>query len=171
MDKLEKFINDNREALNAYDPDPAIWERIKKPGPLSFRQVFNRAAMIIIIIGISIVIVMRAGIDGDWPDQNLSAENPDLKETEIYYNNKVQQLMDDAQPLFTANPDIERELMIDIKHLDSICMEIKEDLKDNISNQEVIGALVMNYRIKIDILEEILEILGEQEKNFKEDKI
>jgi hypothetical protein len=172
MDKLEKFIKDNRKALNAYEPDPAIWDNIRKPGRYSVRKIFNRAAMIIILIGTTIGITLLAGKVINLPGQTKMAnDNSELKETELFYNNKLNILMEEAQPFLTANPDIERELMIDINLLDSICMDIKEDLKDNISNQEVIEALILNFRIKVEILEEMLEILDSQENNGKVDNI
>ncbi len=71
----------------------------------------------------------------------------------------------EADPLFTGNPELKQELTDDISHLDSIFYDIKKDLKDNASNQEVISALIQNYRIRIRILEDMLEILREDENN------
>jgi len=50
-----------------------------------------------------------------------------------------------------------------MSHLDSLCTEIKKDLKDNVANQEVIEALIQNYRIRIRLLEDMLTILKENE--------
>jgi len=91
--------------------------------------------------------------------------NPQLKETEAYYNNLVNSLYSEATPFLTNNPEIKKELNTDLAHLDSICIDIKKDLKDNISNQDVIEALVQNYRIKIRILEDMLNVLRENELN------
>lgn len=98
-------------------------------------------------------------------DAIVPQTNPQLKETEIYYSNLVNSLYREATPLLTANPEIEKELTIDISQLDSICSEIKKDLKDNVANQEVVDALILNYRIKIRLLEDMLIILKEGEDN------
>ena len=90
-------------------------------------------------------------------DSIMTQENPQLKETEIYYNNLVNSLYREATPLLTGNPEIKKELTTDISHLDSICIEIKKDLKDNVANQEVVEALIQNYRIKIRLLEDMLD--------------
>ena len=74
--------------------------------------------------------------------------NSQLKETEIYYNNLANSLYREATPMLTRNPEIEKELSTDISQIDSICSEIKKDLKDNVANQDVIEALIQNYRIK-----------------------
>jgi hypothetical protein len=38
-------------------------------------------------------------------------------------------------------------------------------LKDNVDNQDVIEALINNYRIKIQILEDMLIVLKQNENN------
>jgi hypothetical protein len=91
--------------------------------------------------------------------------NSQLKETEAYYNNLVNSLYSEATPLLTNNPEIKNELNTDLAHLDSICIDIKKDLKDNISNQDVVEALIQNYRIKIHILEDMLKVLRDNEPN------
>jgi hypothetical protein len=49
-------------------------------------------------------------------------------------------------------------------------VEIKKDLKDNISNQDVVEALIQNYRIKIRILEDMLTVLKANENNPEKKK-
>ena len=44
-------------------------------------------------------------------------------------------------------------------------MELKDDLNDNADNDEVIQAMIQNYRIKLEILEEMLnQIKSTQER-------
>ena len=100
----------------------------------------------------------------------FSQVNPQLKETEIYYNNLVNSLYREATPLLTKNPEIKKELNTDLSQLDSICSDLKKDLKDNVSNQEVVEALIQNYRIKIRLLEDMLTILKENENNPEKKK-
>jgi hypothetical protein len=66
--------------------------------------------------------------------------------------------------MLTRNPDIEKELKADMEHIDRICSEIKRDLKDNVANQEVVEALIQNYKIKILLLEDMLSKMKESEK-------
>jgi len=93
-----------------------------------------------------------------------------LKETEIYYSTLVNSLYMEATPLLTKNPEIKKELNTDLSQLDSICSDLKKDLKDNVSNQEVVEALIQNYRIKIRLLEDMLTILKENENNPEKKK-
>jgi predicted CopG family antitoxin len=54
-------------------------------------------------------------------------------------------------------------LTTDMEELDEVYAELKEDLKDNASNPEVIEAMILNYRVKLEILEDLLNQLKEKE--------
>jgi hypothetical protein len=122
--------------------------------------------MVAVIFGTAVLLfrpVYRWSDDKKNHDNEISKYNPQLKETEIYYNNLVNTLYKEASPLLTDNPEIRNELNSDMSHLDSICTDLKKDLKDNISNREVMEALIQNYRIKIQILEDMVTVLKEKE--------
>jgi hypothetical protein len=178
MDKLEEHIRKNRDNLDKYNPPSDTWKRVKRglrKGKTSVRQWASIAAMIVIILGTAVVL-FRPGYG--WLNANmekrvdagLTKTNPQLKETEIYYNNLVNSLYSEATPLLTGNPEIRKELTTDISQLDSICSDIKKDLKDNVANQEVVEALIQNYRIKIRLLEDMLILLKKNETNPEKNK-
>jgi hypothetical protein len=102
-------------------------------------------------------------------DRDLTARQQ-LKEAEAYYTSQINNLCQEAEPMLTANPDLQEELNSDIAQIDSIYADLRKDLKDNIANQEVVEALVRNYTIKIKILEDMLEILRENENNGEKNK-
>jgi hypothetical protein len=173
MDKLEEHIRKNREDLDRYSPSKAVWKNIdsqinKKTFPL--RKVLSVAAMFVVILSTSIVLI-KSGLlfnNGSGVENGTSENgtgNTQIRETEIYYNNLINSLYREATPLLTGSPEINKELTTDISHIDSLCVEIKKDLKDNVSNQDVVEALIQNYRLKIRLLEDMLTILKENEKN------
>jgi hypothetical protein len=170
MEKLEEHIRMNREDLDRYSPASAIWKRIKRelePKKTSSYHWRSIAAMLVVVLGTAMIFFI-AGNKGSAKkmeissDADLSPSNRQLKETEIYYNNLINSLYRDATPLLTGNPEVEKELVSDISQLDSICTDIKKDLKDNVANQEVVEALIQNYRIKIRLLEDMLSVLKEE---------
>lgn len=173
MDKLEEHIMKNREDLDRYSPSSDIWKRIKKRTgreQSSAIKWLSIAAMFIIILGTALVFLRPEISISDTKreksnDAELVISNPQLKETELYYNNLVNSLYKEATPLLTGNPEIKRELNTDFSQIDSISSEIKKDLKDNVANKEVVEALIQNYRIKIRLLEDMLIILKENENN------
>lgn len=168
MDNLEKFIKDNREKLDKYEPPENGWRRIKKGLPIVRKSIsfwLSAAAVTIAILGTSITIYSV------YQKANYSIESTGqtaLKETEAYYNSLVNTLYREAKPFLTGQPEIAAELNIGIAQLDSICTDIRKDLKDYVSNQEVIEALIMNYRIKLQLLEDMLSMLKQNDN--KSDK-
>lgn len=169
MDKLEKYIRENRDRLDLYEADNSVWNNIllgQKRTVLTLRTIFSRAAMVILIAASSVCIYkltssqITSGSGRSYLNSELSSG---FAETEIYYNTKVNSLMNEAKPLLLSDPGLEKDLMIDISRLDSLCTDIRRDLKDNVQNQEVIEALVMNYRAKVQILEDMLHLLRNQE--------
>jgi hypothetical protein len=131
--------------------------------------------MFIVILGTAVVFIKYSS-SGSGRAQvkngngTVTSQASQLKETEIYYNNLVNSIYSKAEPMLTANPEIQKELVTDFSHLDSICSDIKKDLKDNVANQEVVEALIQNYRIKIQLLEDMLTMLKENDNNPEKKK-
>jgi ABC-type cobalt transport system substrate-binding protein len=172
MDRLEEYIRKNRDDLDIYKPSPVLWRRIKEDlntGKKPARRWLSIAATVAVIIGTSLIFY-QIGKMSERRDL-LSASGSDgtarqqLKEAEAYYNNQINALYHEATPLLTANPELEQELNSDLLRIDSIYKDLREDLKDNIANQEVVEALIQNYMIRIKILEDMLVILRENDTN------
>jgi hypothetical protein len=164
MDRLEEFIRKNRADLDIPEPSAGVWKKIKnrnksiKTGVKGWLAI---AASVIIIIGSAVILVNHSH------KEQSSAGLQTLKESEIYYNNLVNSLYSEAAPLLSGYPEMQEELTSDINRLDSIFLDIRKDLRDNVSSEEVIEALIQNYRIKVRILEEMLTMLKENEKPEK----
>lgn len=171
MDKLEEYIRKNREELDQHIPSPEVWKGINrsmKKGRSFYIRWLSAAAMITVIFATAALFYIgdrrnRTTIFPGNGDTRTAGNNTLLNETEIYYNTQVNNLYQQASPLLTKYPEVEKELVSDMAHIDSICADIKKDLKDNISNQEVIEALINNYRLKIRILEDMLDLINQDE--------
>jgi hypothetical protein len=165
MDDLEQFIKNNRNGLDKYDPSPEIWERIRQRSGSRNKQFVIRlsvAAIITVVLGTALTIYFLSY--GKNPELVMGdQERMELKETEIFYNSMVSTLYREAKPMLTSQPEIENELNTGLAQIDSICNDLKKDLKDNVANQEVIEALIQNYRFKIQLLEDMLNVLKENE--------
>jgi len=172
MDKFEEHIKKVRQDLDIYNPPSELWNRIekglKKEKSINWKWL-SIAATVIVVLGFTILLLKPSFKQSNNNKiSNAEGINPvttQLSETEIYYNNLVISLYRKAAPLLTANPEINKELNEDLSRLDSIGSDIKKDLKDNVANQEVVEALIQNYRIKIRLLEDILNLLKENDDN------
>lgn len=166
MDRLENFIRKHRDDLDILVPSQRVWKNIDKRSAKKRIYYYISAAAILILIMGSALIIFRNSENR----LHLNETDQQLKETELYYNNLINSLYDEAEPMLTGYPDLNNELTSDFVRIDSLCIEIKKDLKDNVANQEVITALIQNYRIKIRILEEMLMLLKENENIPENDK-
>lgn len=181
MDNLEKFIIKNREEFDLYEPSSEVWDKIKKREPgikskvikLRLKKYISRAAVIVLLV--SITFFVQEFRHKDNSKQYEIAQNdyeiiiPELQEVEKYYNTEVNKKLKEINKLANFNPEITRHIESDLADLDSIYADLKEDLKENIDNEEVINAMIKNYKVKLEILEEILYFL-ENKNNLKNDK-
>lgn len=167
MDRLEDFIRKNREDIDILVPSQGVWKNISKRTPQKRRwyYYYSAAAVFLVILGTALILFQN----GD-NIIHMNETDRQLKETELYYNNLINSLYDEAEPMLTGYPDLNKELESDFDRIDSLCTEIRKDLRDNVANQEVITALIQNYRIKIRILEEMLTVLRENENIPENDK-
>ncbi|MDM8001873.1 MAG: hypothetical protein QUS66_03030 [Bacteroidota bacterium] len=169
MDELEKHIKSVRDELDIHEPDPALWKRIEPGLPgrrVSMRRVLWRAAVAVIVAGAAFAAVAGMILRSEkLNDPQVAA----VRETYRYYDGKIKALYEEAEPLLTVNPDISTELTLGMNQLDSLSAQIISDLDDNIASSEVIEALIGNYRLRIELLEDMLRIMkeegSEKEKN------
>ena len=66
-----------------------------------------------------------------------------------------------------AGNDLRKEINVELTELDYVFRELKEDLNDNADNEEVVVAMIQNYRLKLEILEDILMQLEPAKENTK----
>ena len=131
MDNLEKFIKENRESLDIYQPGKEIWKRVNSG--IRVRKFLNlspllKAAMVILVLGSGFILFEitrdnRSSINTDLGNSASYSESPQLNETELYYSTLINNLYRKATPFLTGNPEIEVELKSDFSRLDSLCTE------------------------------------------------
>jgi hypothetical protein len=110
-------------------------------------------------------------LSGDRAEAGRSSElYQEILETEQYYSRMVSERYSELQPFLASNPEASALLSLDMEELDEVYRELKEDLKDNASNPEVIEAMILNYRVKLEILEDLLIQLKEKENHDDENE-
>ena len=181
-DKLEKFIIDNRNEFDDLEPNPAIWDKIQKKEPktieLNWTKILVRVAAVVVIFVSSYIFFDYTGKQNN--DQKLAEtgiENiegaslyEDLMEAEFYYSSQIEQRKEEFYHLARNNSPLRNDINIELADLDNIFRELKEDLNDNADNEEVVVAMIQNYRLKLEILEEILMQLEPAKENTKKDE-
>ena len=176
MDKLEKFILENRVKFDEYQPSSEIWKRLQFISPVSlkgkkrFLILVSRVAAIILIFALSFMVHeyrdhrkerKYTGLPG------IYKHYPELQEAAVYYNHIVSGKLKDMKPFLERNPMIAGELKGELAELDSVYKSLKTDLLDNIANDQIIDAMILNYKLKLEILEDLQNELRTDFNNYQ----
>ena len=185
-DRLEDFVKQHREEFDLREPDPSIWLKIDSPkadgsvskadgslsevdGSLSvikekrtLRWLRVAAAIAVIFAGSSAGIYFLTGGNND-ADLYSNAIYMEMQDTEQYYKQMMAKRYSELEPFLASDPMAHEMLTADMAELDQVYDELQEDLKDNASNPDVIEAMILNYSIKLEILEDLLNQLKEKE--------
>lgn len=94
----------------------------------------------------------------------------DLNELSVYYTSKINKEKNDLFILTANNPEVKKEINDEFGKLDKAYKELKNDLKENINNEQVIEAMIENYKLKMEMLEFIkrqvsIEVTEKNDKN------
>lgn len=175
-DRLEKFVIENRNEFDDQQPPAGMWDKINQTvqqekkrtlKPRNWKGILWKAAGVIIIFGISFTISeMLHRNDGIIAETEIEVEEtqyPQLIEAEVYYTSQLNKQLSEIDKFSHTYPEIKSQAEYDISELDSLYRELKNDLQDNVDNEEVVEAMIQNYRLKVQILEEILEMLNQLE--------
>lgn len=184
-ERLEDYVKKHRNDFDFLEPNAALWNKIEtKLGPERKNRSLNilwKAAAVILVFGFSFWAQMQLGeknqtitqhnihtgtpeIATNIPDTEESPviapapENklvPEFAETEKYYNRKVKSTMKELKVYLVKYPDVATDMNKDLAELDSVYRTLKRDLGDNVAQEEIISAMIQNYRMKLQLLEDI----------------
>lgn len=183
-DRLEKYIREHRDEFDSLEPDQGTWEKIAGEEPstaspgskkvIRLNQWIWRAAIIVVIFTAGFMAQRLLFPPGQSTENGQMAgqeiEIPELTEAKAYYSKLIDQKLKAIEPLLAGDPEIKEDITRDMAELDSLYNDMKKDLHDNIATAEVVDAMIQNYRLKLEILEEILDELSEKEKSGKDEK-
>ena len=173
-DRLEEFVKQHREQFDLHEPDPSVWLKIKPAVPLQkerrpMRWLRIAAAVAIIFAGFGAGIYFLSG--GQARQELYGSElYQEIRETEDYYSQLVSERYREVETYLASDPAAKEMLDADMAELDQVYEELREDLNDNASNPEVIEAMILNYRVKLEILEDLLDQLKAKENQDEEDE-
>lgn len=183
-DKLEKFVNQNREAFDEFEPPAHLFTQIakevdkqKKPAQKNrFLYYTQRVAAAIIIAlaayGVTDIVMNLRSTQTQMAEvQKVSEENTELGEAMLYYATQVNSKRIELEEKAQQYPEILEEIKTEFDELDHEYQNLEEDLKEDVSNQMVIEAMIRNAKIKLEILEEMnseMTRIAEKNNNHEE---
>lgn len=156
QDNLKTHISNSREVFEIHELDlEKGWQELEphlKPARPTISRWFYiggiAATLLLGWVGLSFY---------KQKSMELPAAAREWMEAEGFY----QQEIDDRWHLVKGKVKDE-QLLADLELMDEVLIELKTDLRENIDNEEVITAMMKSYRLKLKILDRILEQIEEQ---------
>jgi hypothetical protein len=162
MKKLENFVRDNRDDFDLRLPSPELWDRIenelrgKAHKKFSWIKVASGIAAILVVALVTTFLINK----GNNKDGVANVSDPEMKElleTEAYYASEVSGKMSEIQKCYNIYPELKADIESDLNELNNMYNDLKKDLKDNVYNREVIEAMIQNNRLKLELVNRVLE--------------
>ena len=163
-DRLESFVNENRHEFDRMEPSDEIWKSISKRleeqnNPKVRRFSWARvAAVIAVLIAIpAIIYQVRYSETQTAKAAQIDPQVQELIEAEAYYSQEVSGKLVQIQKCYKIYPELKGEVEGDLNELEKMYHSLQSDLKENISNKEVIEAMIENNRNRLKLVDEVLE--------------
>jgi hypothetical protein len=164
---FDDFIMRNREAFDSQIPSDQLWDRIAAEVNVSqsgkrqlwFMHARRYAAVAVIFLSVSIGLYMVFFSSTDGEDLQASVMSKEINDVSYFYETEIERKREQVIALTAETPAIKEEIAMDFEALDIALVELKADLNDDVSNSEVLTAMIQNYRLKLQILEQILEFV------------
>ena len=157
-DKLKSFVDARREDFELFSLDVETgWQEIKEEVSVSaVGKPFMKPWM---TIAASISLVLIGALIGYrmYSTDMLAGESSEFIDMQFYY----EEMVDTKLQLVRQRVD-DPVILEDLEAMDQAFAELKADLRDNVDNEEVLEAMIDNYRLKLQILQRILDELEEE---------
>ncbi|MFT2007411.1 hypothetical protein ACMA1I_01945 [Pontibacter sp. 13R65] len=191
-DSLKDFVKQNREEFDVFEPRPELWQEICKELPATQKEAkmirftfgentsfstdfaFMRiAAAVLLLLGCGLTLLLTKQNMGTNARTVAATEQvpisriaPELIEVEAYYtsliNSKKNELS--AYDLKVLGLDEEQSIDRELQRLDSNYKELKNQLYTTPNTEKVMGAMIQNLQIRIEVLNRQLEVLEKIEQ-------
>jgi len=175
MDNFEKHIRNHATQFNERRADKdKMWAKISeelhqaKPKviPLWKRPLFRVAASVLLLLGLASFFGLSVLNNNAKKTQYASKE---LMEIDMYYKDLVSyqvELVKNNQALSEEN---KAEFLSFMEELDAEYEVLKKEMQKNLDNEQVLEAIVSNYKKRIELIENLLHQLNESKKQDEDD--
>lgn len=164
-DRLESFVNENRHEFDHMEPSDKIWDAInsrlnEEPKQKVRRFYWMKIAAVAVVILLIPTLIYQLKFSEQRKMAKAVQMDPEVQElieAEAYYAEEVSGKLAEIQKCYTVHPEIKLEVEDDLNELESMYHLLKNDLKENISNKEVIEAMIENNRNRMKLVDDVLE--------------
>lgn len=178
MDEFEKNIMQNTDAFGGQRPDrEKMWANIEERLPKKeARQIpfwkntkLRFAAGFALLFGLASLIYFSVSTT---QNNSLAESMPaELLEINMHYKKLVDFQLKKLEANSELSPEEKTEFVDYITSLDEENEFLKIELSKNLDNQEVLEAIVANYKKQIELIERLLQRLNHTPKNNQDEGI
>lgn len=173
MDKFEKHIRHNKLEFDEHKPDRAkLWANIEaqldaptqktKTIPLWRSNIMKIAAAIVIAFGLFGALQITSNTSSNNAQHSIA--NQELNDIDMHYQGLVAyqvKLVNNSEQL---SHDEKKEFLSFMDELDTEYITLKEELQKNVDSERVLEAIVLNYKKRIEIIENLLSLINDSKK-------
>lgn len=163
-DRLESFVNENRHEFDPHEPSDKIWDAINsrlneepKQKVRKFNWMKIAAVAVVILFIPTLIYQLQFSEQKMVKAAPMDPEVQELIEAEAYYAEEVSGKLAEIQKCYKVHPELKLEVEDDLNELENMYHSLKNDLKENISNKEVIEAMIENNRNRMKLVDDVLE--------------
>jgi len=186
--RLEKFIQDNREAFDSDEPRQQLWRNLQEQiGEskkdervlhLNFLRWTAAAAVAIMVLGMFLYVHHTPDIptvaDVDkpvgpvTPDQVLNELNPSYAQEVYHFTQLIELKQNELKQIEKEHPELYHQFVRDINKLDSSYQALKMELPRNANRELLLEAMIQNLKLQSNLLNQQLFIIKKiNESNSK----
>jgi hypothetical protein len=182
-DKLEQFVKNHAEEFDSFDPPAMVWDSIEKELPVRMQTPVRKFWPYAWKAAAAILIFASAWLLNDYTDQIKTSERnssnkataaspelTELSEAEAYYTTQISSKQAELAQYAKRHPEIIEDLKKEFSEMDKTKAELKKDLVESNSDEKVIEAIILSYRVKLEILDQMLTELRKSKEGSANQK-
>jgi len=168
-DKLEQFVKDNAEGFNSFEPPVMAWDAIEKALPVAKQVPVRKIWPYAWKAAAAVLIFASAWLLNDYTDskQQTGSSEPystvasspqlsELSDAEAYYTTQISSKQAELAQYARQHPEVIEDLKKEFTEMDKSKAELKKDLAESNADEKVIEAIILSYRVKLEILDQML---------------
>jgi hypothetical protein len=170
--RIESFITDNADCFSNLEPPAEAWKNISNELHSGRRIRIRKIYSITWKAAAAVLIFVSAWLANDYKDSvkmkkaisstEITIPNPvlnELSDAEAYYTSQINNRQAELEKYISENPEIMLDLKKEFDELDRNKLQLKKDLTESNADEKVIEAIIESYRVKLEILEQMLNQL------------
>ncbi len=167
MDKLEHIIQSNREHFDEMEPNEGHFDRFREKLNQHHRKRRKFPWGVVLKAAAVAVLVVLSGL---WVYENIQPQpsstrlalekvSPEVREAHMYYTSLMEQKYERIRQFDFKSHRQKEMLLEELKEMDAIYANIKDDLRANPNDPRVVSALIKHYQMKLEVMNQIVHQL------------